>query len=551
MSMSIRELILRHVKYNWELKKPMFIAEKQTGSGLDGWYKLVDPEKNITIRAINSPGYPDGGELLYEFELLFNGARMIFAGSKDEKVEQTGSKNDRRREFHISWVMRKLNISEDINLSLDELKDIISDSLKIWGRGWSDDRAKSFKIRFTENEKGWYIPYQNVSYWEHLDLDSINYVEKPQNKLPTELEFDVSLFSFTKALSSKLKQKKPNNKLSPITQRRLQQFRANGRGFWSLWIFLFLFAIAMAAPLLANDKPLLIKFDGALYTPLLHAYPETTFGGDFETETAYRDPYVKDLINEKGWMIWPPVRFSYDTINYDLPSPAPSPPTAENWLGTDDQGRDVLARVIYGFRISVLFGLILTVISSAIGIIAGAFQGFYGGWLDLIMQRVIEIWSSLPSLYILIIFSAMFVPGFWTLLFILLLFSWVSLVDVVRAEFLRTRNFDYVRAANALGVGNTTIMFRHVLPNAMVATLTLMPFILTGSITALTSLDFLGLGLPPGSPSLGELLAQGKNNLQAPWLGFTAFIALALMLSLLTFIGEAVRDAFDPRKVNL
>lgn len=339
--------------------------------------------------------------------------------------------------------------------------------------------------------------------------------------------------------------------LSPITQRRLQQFKANKRGYWSLWIFLALFIIAMAAPLLANDKPLLVQFDGGFYAPVFKAYPETTFGGDFETEADYRDPYVAELIAAKGWALWPPVRFSYDTINYDLPTPAPSAPTAENWLGTDDQGRDVLARVIYGFRISVLFGLILTIVSSVIGIIAGAFQGYYGGWLDLIMQRLIEIWSSLPSLYILIIFSAMFVPGFWTLLLILLLFSWVSLVDVVRAEFLRTRNFDYVRAAHALGVGNLTIMMRHVLPNAMVATLTLMPFILTGSITALTSLDFLGLGLPPGSPSLGELLAQGKNNLQAPWLGFTAFIALALMLSLLTFIGEAVRDAFDPRKTRL
>ncbi|MCB1555962.1 MAG: ABC transporter permease [Alphaproteobacteria bacterium] len=357
--------------------------------------------------------------------------------------------------------------------------------------------------------------------------------------------------------------------LSPITQRRLSQFRANGRGFWSLWIFLALFALAIAAPVIANDKPLLIKFDGRLYTPLFHVYPETMFGGDFETETEYRDPYVLDLIEAKGWIIWPPIPYSYDTVNRYTPAPAPYKPfftypkfmgmpdhcngshLCTNILGTDDQGRDVAARVIYGFRISVLFGLILTLVSSAIGIVAGAFQGFYGGWLDLIMQRIIEIWSSLPSLYILIIFAAMFVPGFWTLLFILLLFSWVSLVDVVRAEFLRTRNFDYVRAANALGVGNITIMFRHVLPNAMVATLTLMPFILTGSITALTSLDFLGLGLPPGSPSLGELLAQGKNNLQAPWLGFTAFIALSLMLSLLTFIGEAVRDAFDPRKIRL
>lgn len=285
--------------------------------------------------------------------------------------------------------------------------------------------------------------------------------------------------------------------------------------------------------------------------PVFESYAETEFGGDFETEAEYRDPFVQDLINEKGWIIWPPIRFSYDTINYNLPQPAPSPPTTENWLGTDDQGRDVMARVIYGFRISVLFGLILTVVSSIIGITAGAFQGYYGGWLDLTLQRIIEIWTSMPSLFILIIFSSMFVPGFWTLLLILLLFSWVQLVDVVRAEFLRTRNFDYVRAAHALGVSNSKIMWRHILPNAMVATLTLMPFILTGSITALTSLDFLGLGLPPGSPSLGELLAQGKNNLQAPWLGFTAFIILALMLTLLTFIGEAVRDAFDPRKTKI
>lgn len=341
-------------------------------------------------------------------------------------------------------------------------------------------------------------------------------------------------------------------KLSPITERRIRQFKANRRGFWSLWIFLFLFAVCMAAPLIANDKPVLIKYDGGYYFPVFKQYPETAFGGDFETEADYRDPYVQDLIAKAdGFMVWPPIRYYYDTINYDLPQPAPSPPTSDNILGTDDQGRDVAARVIYGFRISILFGLTLTIISSVIGVAAGAFQGYYGGWLDLIMQRVIEVWSSLPSLYILIIFSAMFVPGFWTLLLILLLFSWVSLVDVVRAEFLRTRNFDYVRAANALGVPNLTIMHRHVLPNAMVATLTLMPFILTGSITALTSLDFLGLGLPPGSPSLGEMLAQGKNNIQAPWLGFTAFISLALLLSLLTFVGEAVRDAFDPRKTNL
>lgn len=339
--------------------------------------------------------------------------------------------------------------------------------------------------------------------------------------------------------------------LSPITQRRLHQFKANKRGYWSFWIFLFLFILCLGAEFLANDKPILVRYDGAFYMPVFESYAETEFGGDFETEAEYRDPFVQDLINEKGWIIWPPIRFSYDTINYNLPQPAPSPPTTENWLGTDDQGRDVMARVIYGFRISVLFGLILTVVSSIIGITAGAFQGYYGGWLDLTLQRIIEIWTSMPSLFILIIFSSMFVPGFWTLLLILLLFSWVQLVDVVRAEFLRTRNFDYVRAAHALGVSNSKIMWRHILPNAMVATLTLMPFILTGSITALTSLDFLGLGLPPGSPSLGELLAQGKNNLQAPWLGFTAFIILALMLTLLTFIGEAVRDAFDPRKTKI
>ena len=339
--------------------------------------------------------------------------------------------------------------------------------------------------------------------------------------------------------------------LSPINQRRLAQFKANKRGLWSFWIFMVLLLICLGAEFISNDKPLLLKYESGYYAPIFQNYPETTFGGDFETEADYRDEYVAELIEAKGWMIWPPIRFSYDTINYNLPTPAPSRPTFENIFGTDDQGRDVAARVIYGFRISVLFGLALTIISSIIGITAGAFQGYYGGRLDLIMQRVIEVWASLPSLYILIIFSAMFVPGFWTLLAILLLFSWVGLVDVVRAEFLRTRNFDYVKAANALGVKNTTIMRRHVLPNAMVATLTLMPFILTGSITALTSLDFLGLGLPPGSASLGELLAQGKNNLQAPWLGITAFLSLAIMLSLLTFIGEAVRDAFDPRKVNL
>lgn len=339
--------------------------------------------------------------------------------------------------------------------------------------------------------------------------------------------------------------------LSPITQRRLAQFKANTRGYWSLWVFLALFVIALSSNFIANDKPILVQYDGAYYFPVLKNYSETTFGGDFETEAEYRDAYISDMINEKGWMLWPPIRFSYDTLNYDLPTPAPSPPTSENVFGTDDQGRDVAARVLYGFRISVLFGLSLTIVSSLIGVAAGAVQGYYGGKLDLVMQRIIEIWASMPSLYILIIFSSIFIPGFWTLLAILLLFSWVSLVDVVRAEFLRARNFDYVRAATALGVSNPVIIWRHVLPNAMVATITFMPFILTGSITALTSLDFLGLGLPPGSPSLGELLAQGKNNLQAPWLGIAAFISLASMLTLLTFIGEAVRDAFDPRKTAL
>ncbi len=337
--------------------------------------------------------------------------------------------------------------------------------------------------------------------------------------------------------------------LSPLNRRRWHNFRANRRGFWSAVLFIGLFVISLFADVIANDKPLLIYFKGSYYLPIIETYPETAFGGDFETEADYRDPYLQELIEEAGgWMIWPPIPFSYDTINYDLKTPAPSPPDSVNWLGTDDQGRDVLARVIYGYRISVGFGLLLTVLASAIGIFAGAIQGFYGGLLDIALQRVIEIWEGLPFLYILIIFSAVIVPGFWTLLFILLLFSWTSLVGVVRAEFLRARNFEYVRAARALGADNLTIMFRHLLPNALVATLTFLPFILTGAITSLTSLDFLGFGLPPGSPSLGELLQQGKANLQAPWLGITAFITLAVMLTLAIFMQEAVRDAFDPRK---
>ncbi|NBX65956.1 MAG: ABC transporter permease [Proteobacteria bacterium] len=341
-------------------------------------------------------------------------------------------------------------------------------------------------------------------------------------------------------------------KLSPVTTRRLQQFKANKRGFYSLWVFLLLFFLSIGAEFIANDKPILMGFDGQITMPVFQMITERELGGDFDTEADYRDAYVQDLIKKKGgWMVWPVIRYHYDTINFSNPKPAPSAPDRENWLGTDDQGRDVLARLIYGFRISILFGLALTMISSVIGVMAGGVQGYFGGRTDLLMQRFIEIWSGLPVLFILIIMASIITPGFWSLLAIMLLFSWTTLVDVVRAEFLRARNFDYVRAARALGVNNTTIMWRHVLPNAMVATLTFMPFVLTGSITVLTSLDFLGFGLPPGSASLGELLQQGKNNLQAPWLGITAFFSIAVMLTLLTFVGEAVRDAFDPRKTAL
>lgn len=336
--------------------------------------------------------------------------------------------------------------------------------------------------------------------------------------------------------------------LTPLDHRRIRNFRANNRGFWSLWFFLTIFIFTLPAEFIANDKPLLIKFDSTYYTPVFTVYPETKFGGDFETEADYRDPFVQKLIEEKGWALWPLIPYSFRTINYDLPAPAPSPPTVENWLGTDDQGRDVAARLIYGFRISVFFGLALTLVSSFVGITAGAIQGYFGGWTDLLLQRFIEIWSGLPTLFLLIILASIIEPNFWWLLGLMLLFSWMALVGVVRAEFLRARNFHYVRAARALGVSNAVIMFKHLLPNAMVATLTFLPFILSGSITVLTSLDFIGFGLPAGSPSLGELLAQGKANLHAPWLGIAAFVVLAIMLSLLIFIGEAVRDAFDPRK---
>jgi microcin C transport system permease protein len=364
----------------------------------------------------------------------------------------------------------------------------------------------------------------------------------------------------------------PRPWLSALQRRRFEIFKANRRGYWSLWIFLILFFLSLFAEFICNDKPILVKYEGNYYWPIFKSYPETTFGGVFETEAVYRDPAVKKMIKDAGgWAIWPPIRFSYDTQNKTPPMAFPVKPTwmltAEdcklavergfhpcnadlewNWLGTDDQGRDVVARVIYGFRISVLFGLVLTFFSSIIGVTAGAVQGYFGGWTDLLFQRFIEIWTSIPQLYLLIIVAAVIEPSFWILLGILLAFSWVALVGVVRAEFLRARNFEYVTAARALGLSNIRIILKHLLPNAMVATLTFMPFILNGSITTLTSLDFLGFGLPPGSPSLGELLAQGKDNLQAPWLGLTAFFAIALMLSLLIFVGEAVRDALDPRK---
>ncbi len=367
-------------------------------------------------------------------------------------------------------------------------------------------------------------------------------------------------------------------KLTPITRRRWENFKANRRGYWSLVIFLVIFVLTLFAEVIANDRPILVRYKGELLSPVLVDYPESKFGG-FLAVTDYRDPVILEEINANGWMIWPPIRYSYDTINKDYPRrqgsggiclgyPAPpqwaskaplceAPPDQlarynawgnTNWLGLDDQGRDVLARVIYGFRISVIFGLLLTLLSSAVGILAGAVQGYFGGRVDLIFQRIVEIWSSMPELFVLLIISSALVPGFWTLLIVLLMFSWVSLVGVVRAEFLRGRNFEYINAARALGLSDARIMWKHLLPNAMVATLTFLPFKLSGSISALTALDFLGLGLPPGSPSLGELLLQGKKHLEAPWLGLTGFFTLAIMLSLLIFIGEAVRDALDPRK---
>ena len=337
--------------------------------------------------------------------------------------------------------------------------------------------------------------------------------------------------------------------MNPMNRRRLAAFKSSRRGTISLAVFGLLFFLSLFAELLANNRPILVYFDGGFYAPILRDYPETTFGGDFPTNAVYTDVELQKSIEEKGWILWPPIPYSYDTVAKGEGRKALLPPSWEHLLGTDDQARDVMARLIYGFRISVLFGLALTVASTVIGIAAGAVQGYFGGMVDLLMQRFLEIWSSMPTLYLLIILASFIQPGFWVLLGIMLLFSWMALVGLVRAEFLRGRNFDYVRAARALGMMDVRIMFRHILPNAMTASLTFLPFILAGSVTTLTSLDFLGFGLPVGSPSLGELLLQGKNNLNAPWLAFTGFFIIALMLSLLVFIGEAVRDAFNPRKV--
>lgn len=337
-------------------------------------------------------------------------------------------------------------------------------------------------------------------------------------------------------------------RLSPLGRRRFERFRDNRRGWWSLWLFFALFLLSLGGELVANDKPLVLSYQHSLYFPVFKRYTEQEFGGQLPFQPDYRSDYVRKLITQNGgWMLFPPIPFSDDTPNYDLNRPAPSPPTTINWLGTDDQARDVLARVIFGARVSILFALALTFISALIGIAAGALQGYYGGWVDLIGQRLLEVWSGLPVLYLLIILSGFVEPNFWWLLGIMALFSWLALVDVVRAEFLRGRNLEYVKAARALGLNDSKVILRHILPNAMNATLSYLPFILTGAISTLTALDFLGFGMPAGSASLGELIGQGKQNLQAPWLGLTAFFTLALILSLLVFIGEALRDAFDPR----
>ncbi|WP_105631415.1 microcin C ABC transporter permease [Cronobacter dublinensis] len=336
--------------------------------------------------------------------------------------------------------------------------------------------------------------------------------------------------------------------LNPVNQARWARFRHNRRGYWSLWIFAVIFVLSLFSELIANDKPLAVRYQDRWYFPLVAHYSESDFGGPLATPADYQDPWLQQRLQANGWVLWAPIRFSGTAINFASDRPFPAPPSAQNWLGTDANGGDVLARILYGTRISLLFGLMLTLCSSVIGITVGAIQGYYGGRVDLFGQRIIEIWSGMPTLFLIILLSSVVQPGFWWLLLITVLFGWMTLVGVVRAEFLRTRNFDYIRAAQALGVSDRAIIWRHMLPNAMVATLTFLPFILCGSITVLTELDFLGFGLPLGSPSLGELLLQGKNNLEAPWLGLTAFFSLAILLSLLIFIGEAVRDAFDPSK---
>lgn len=337
-------------------------------------------------------------------------------------------------------------------------------------------------------------------------------------------------------------------KLSPLTLRRIKAFRKNGRAFWSLAVFLTILILTFFSELIANDKPLIIKYNGEFLFPQASVYTDEFFGGDFPTEADYKDPFIRQKIEADGWMLMPLIPFSYNTVDYDLNVPTPTAPSSKHWLGTDDEGRDILARILYGIRLSVAFAFVLTLFSSLIGIFAGAVQGYFGGKTDIIMQRILEIWEALPQLFILIIVASIFVPSFWTLLLILLFFSWTSLNAVVRAEFLRTRNFEFVKAAKALGVGNFRIIYRHILPNAVVATITFVPFLLSEAIVALTALDFLGLGLSQDYPSLGDLVRQGKDNLQAPWIGITIFVVLSTLLTLLIFIGEGVRDAFDSRK---
>ena len=336
--------------------------------------------------------------------------------------------------------------------------------------------------------------------------------------------------------------------MSPMMQARIQRFKDNRLGFFCFILFMVIFTLSLASEFIANDKPILVKFEQSYYFPVFKNYPETEFGGVFETEADYKDPVVKELIDAKGWAVWPLIPYAYQTPNLDLAVPVPSPPSQQNWLGTDDQGRDVLARILYGLRVSLLFGLALTLFTSIIGVIVGAIQGYYGGWIDLIGQRILEVWGGLPTLFMVMILVSMFTPNVYWLFLIMLIFGWSALVGLVRAEFLRARNLDYVRAARSLGVRDSIIMFRHILPNAMSSSLSQLPFMLTANITALTALDFLGYGLPPDAASLGELLLQGKNNLNAPWLALSGFFSLALVLSLLIYIGEATRDAFDPRR---